>query len=65
MYSLILMAENIQVNGNMAGRMARVNLIIQMATYMKVSLKMGNWKAREIIPLKMGINMKGHGQMIK
>ena len=53
------------VNGNMAGRMAKVNLITQMATYMKVSLKMENWKAREIIPLKMEINMKGHGQMIK
>ena len=26
-YSLILMAENTQVNGNMAGRMVKVNLI--------------------------------------
>ena len=54
-----------KVNGNTAGRMAKVNLITQMVTYMKVSLKMEKWKAREIIPLIMGINMKGHGKMIK
>ena len=65
MYSLILMAENMKVNGNTAGRMAKVSLVTQMATYMKVNLKMEKWKGREIILLIMGINMKGHGKMIK
>ena len=54
-----------KVIGNTAERMEKVNLITQMVTYMKVILQMEKWKVGGIIPLKMEINMKGHGKMIK
>ena len=64
-YSRILMAGNIRVSGNMAGKMARVLFSTPMVIPIQVSLKMAKWQARVFILLKMEINTKGHGKMIK